>query len=57
MPLLDDPKHWRTRAKQARAIAAEMKDPDNQRTMLDIAAHYDVLAERAERRSKSKPEG
>jgi hypothetical protein len=57
MSLLDDPTHWRARAAEARAIAAEMKDPEAQRTMLEIAMHYDALAERAARRSKGKPKG
>ena len=55
MSLLDDPAHWRTRAAEARAIAAEMKDPSARRTMLEVATHYDVLAERAARRNDSRP--
>ena len=57
MSLLDDPKHWRSRAAEARTIAAEMKDPIARRTMLDIAVDYDLLAERAERRNNDKPKG
>ena len=53
--LLDDPSHWRMRAAEARVIAAEMKDPEARRTMLEVATHYDVLAKRAERRGGRTP--
>ena len=46
-----DEDHWRARAAKARAIAAEMKDQIAARTMLDVAATYDLLAERAARGS------
>ena len=41
---------WRQMAEQARGIAAEMDDAEAKRTMLEIAAGYDRLAARAERR-------
>jgi hypothetical protein len=50
--LINDPKHWRDRAKEARAIADEMKDPDAKQMMLGIARDYVLLAERAEARAK-----
>ena len=31
-------------------LLVEMKDPEARRTMLEIAAYYDVLAERAAQR-------
>jgi hypothetical protein len=34
--LINDPKHWRDRAKEARAIADEMKDPDAKQMMLEL---------------------
>ena len=40
---------WRQMAEQA-GIAAEMDDAEAKRTMLEIAAGYDRLAARAERR-------
>jgi len=43
--LINDPKHWRDRAKEARAIADEMKDPDAKQMMLGIARDYVRLAE------------
>ena len=44
----------RGRSQEARIIADQMKDPEAKRTMLDIAAGYELLAEGAERRNKSK---
>ena len=46
--LINDPKHWRDRAEEARAHADEMNDPEAKRQMLEIARGYDRLAERAE---------
>ena len=51
--LINDPKHWRERAKEARAIAGEMKDRQAKQMMLGIARDYVLLAERAEARAKS----
>jgi len=44
---------WHKRATEARAIASGMTDPDAKRMMLGIAASYERLAERAERRGKN----
>ena len=38
--LINDPKHWRDRAKEARAIADDMTDPDAKQMMLGIAKDY-----------------
>jgi hypothetical protein len=54
--LISDPKHWRDRAKEASAIADEMKDPDAKQAMLGIARNYVLLAERAEARAKGSPQ-
>jgi hypothetical protein len=48
--LMNNPTHWRNRAEEARANAHQMSDPESKRMMLDIAAGYERLAERAERR-------
>ena len=56
MSLIIDPTHWRDRAKEARAIADEMKDPDAKQMMLGIARDYVRLAERAEARAKGSPQ-
>jgi hypothetical protein len=51
---LNDPEHWRDRAKEARAIAEDMADPVSKEKMLDLAANYEHLAKRAEDRSSGK---
>jgi hypothetical protein len=38
-----DPEHWRSRAKEARAIADQMTDADSRSAMLRIADDYDRL--------------
>jgi hypothetical protein len=43
-----DPKHWRARAAEARAMAEQFADPESQRLMLWIADEYVILAERAD---------
>jgi hypothetical protein len=48
--LLKDPKHWRERAEEARRLAAQLTDPDAQKTMLGIAGNYERLAARADLR-------
>jgi hypothetical protein len=49
--LLNDPEHWRSRAEEALVQAEQMGDPIARGTMLDIAAQYERLAERAEQRT------
>ncbi len=45
--LLQNPKHWRDRAEEARTRAAQLDDPIAQQTMYEIAAGYDRMAELA----------
>jgi hypothetical protein len=45
-----EPRHWRDRAEEARAMADHMHDPETKRQMREIAEGYERLAERAERR-------
>ncbi len=53
---INDPKHWRERAEQARILADQMNDPQSKQAMLRIAADYERLAERAEERAKRPPQ-
>jgi hypothetical protein len=48
---IDDPKHWLDRAKEARALAEQMNDPEAKRTMLKNADDYERLAQRVWRTS------
>jgi len=51
---LNDPKHWRERAQEARAMAQQMTDRDAEATMLGIADDYEKLARRAEDRAAGR---
>jgi hypothetical protein len=51
MSHINDPKHWRHRAAEARAMAESLTDPEAKQQMLKVAADYEKLAERAEERS------
>jgi hypothetical protein len=51
MSHINDPKHWRHRAEEARAMAESLTDPEAKQLMLNVAADYEKLAKRAEERS------
>ena len=51
MSHINDPKHWRHRAEEARAMAESLTDPEAKQLMLNVAADYEKLAKRAEDRS------
>jgi hypothetical protein len=48
---LNDPKHWRDRAEEARSRAGQLGDPQSKSAMLGIAQDYELLAERAKARA------
>ncbi len=45
---INDPKHWRDRAAQMRALADCMSKPETTALMAKLAEDYDKLADRAE---------
>jgi hypothetical protein len=47
---INDPKHWRNRAEEARTAADDITDPEAKRKMVRIATDYEELARRAEKR-------
>ena len=48
--------YWRKRAEEARVRAGEMRSADAESAMLDIAAMYERMADRAaDREAKIKP--
>ena len=51
MSHVNDPKHWRHRAAEARVMAESLTDPEAKQQMRKVAADYEKLAERAEERS------
>lgn len=50
--LRDDPERWRDCAREARAAAGRIGDPQSERQMLEIARGYEYLAQRAEEKAR-----
>jgi hypothetical protein len=48
--VIDNPKHWRNRAEETRALARKVDDPRTKRSLLESADGYERLAQRAEGR-------
>ena len=48
--IINDPKHWRDRAEEARAMAEALTDAEAKRLMHEIADGYERMARRAEDR-------
>jgi hypothetical protein len=44
------PDLWLQRAKEAHEMATDLSDPEARRAMLDIAASYEIVAQRARTR-------
>jgi hypothetical protein len=51
---INDPEHWLKRAKEARALAEQIDDPEAKRTMLKNADEYERLAHRAKERAAGR---
>ena len=51
---INDPEHWLKRAKEARALAEQINDPEAKRTMLKNADEYERLAHRAKERAAGR---
>jgi len=47
---MNDPKRWRSRAEEARAIAGNLQDQEARKVMPGFARGYDRPAEHAEQR-------
>jgi CRISPR/Cas system-associated protein Csm6 len=52
IPIVRDPRYWRHRAEEARAMAELTADEESQRILLRIANDYETLARRAEERAR-----
>jgi hypothetical protein len=48
--IFENPAHWRQRAEETRAIAADLTDPMGKQMLLGVALAYDSLAVCAEQR-------
>jgi len=51
---INDPENWLNRAKEARALAERIDDPEAKRTMLKNADEYERLAHRAKERAAGR---
>jgi hypothetical protein len=51
---INDPKHWRDRAEEARVLAEQMTDQQSKKKMLRMADDYEELARRAEKRLRER---
>jgi hypothetical protein len=54
--LVNDPKHWRDRAREKRALAERLRNEQAKQAVLRIANDYERLAQRAEERSRGSPQ-
>jgi plasmid stability protein len=54
---IDNARHWRARAEEARELAEQMANPEAKRIMLGIAVSYVALAKMAGERDAAKRKG
>jgi hypothetical protein len=53
--LINDPEHWRDRAREKRELAERLRNEQAKQTVLRVANEYERLAEQAEERSRGSP--
>ncbi len=53
----NDAKRWRDRAAKMRALAAKMADTQAAILLIDLAVHYEELADQAALKDKLPPNG
>ena len=53
---INDPEHWRARAREMRALATLAQDEQAKNTMLKVAEDYEHLARRAANRLNGEPQ-
>jgi hypothetical protein len=49
---LDDPDYWRDRAAEVRALADDVNNQKARDVILQMAAEYEILADRAQERAR-----
>ena len=54
--LINDPEHWRDRAREKRALADRLTNEQAKQTVLRVANEYERLTEQAEERSRGSPQ-
>jgi len=54
--LINDPEHWRDRAREKRELAERLTNEQAKQTVLRVANEYERLAEQAEERSRGSPQ-
>jgi len=54
--LINDPEHWRDRAREKRALADRLTNEQVKQTVLRVANDYERLTEQAEQLSRGSPQ-
>jgi hypothetical protein len=51
---IDDAKHWRARAEEARELAEQLANPESKRITLGIAVSFVALAQLADEQDRAR---
>jgi hypothetical protein len=54
--LINDPEHWRDRAREKRKLAERLQSEQAKQSVLRVANEYERLAEEAEERLRGSPQ-